>query len=118
LNIGSGEKAGKSALPHRIDFIFKGFTAFCAGLVFLVIFAMALELVWNSRLSLREFGLGFLFSADWDPVMEKFGALSSIFGTLVSTLIAMLLAVPLALVTALFLVELAPPALSRMVGAG
>jgi phosphate transport system permease protein len=108
----------KSTRAPRVDFLFKGFTAFCAGMVFLVIGAMALELAWNARLSLREFGLGFLFSADWNPVLEKFGALSSIFGTLVSTLIAMLLAVPLALVTALFLVELAPPALSRIVGAG
>jgi phosphate transport system permease protein len=108
----------KSTLAHRVDLLFKGFTAFCAATLFLVIAAMALELTWNSRLSLREFGPGFLISADWNPVLEKFGALSSIFGTLVSTLLAMLFAVPLALVTALFLVELAPPWLSRIVGGG
>ena len=87
-------------------------------MIFLVIFAMAAELAWNSRLSIEKFGLGFLVSDAWDPVKEEFGALSSIFGTLVSTAIAMLLAVPLSLVTALFLVELAPPFLSRIVGAG
>jgi phosphate transport system permease protein len=38
-------------------------------------------------------------------------------GTLVTTLIALLIAVPLSLVIALFLVELAPPALARPVGA-
>jgi len=103
---------------ERADALFRGFTALCAGMVFLVIAAMAAELAWNSRLSIREFGAGFLASTEWNPVAGRFGALSSIFGTLVSTLIAMLLAVPLALVTALFLVELAPPLLSRLVGAG
>jgi len=107
-----------SSLPYRIDTLFRGGTALCAGILFLLLFAIAAELAWNSRLSLREFGPAFLVSAEWDPVAQRFGALSSIFGTLVSTLIAMLLAVPLALVTALFLVELAPPAVSRVVGAG
>jgi len=107
-----------SALKWRADPVFRGVTAACAGVVFLLIFAMAAELAWNSRLSLREFGLGFLFSDAWDPVRSDFGALSSIYGTLVSTLIAMVLAVPLALITALFLVELAPPRLSAVVGAG
>ena len=108
----------KSTLQYRVDFLFKWTTVACAAVVFLIIFAMTVELAWNSRLSIEKFGLGFLVSDAWDPVKQEFGALSSIFGTLVSTLIAMLLAVPLSLVTALFLVELAPPFLSRIVGAG
>ena len=47
---------------------------------------------------------------------QEFGGLSSIYGTLVSTLIAMVIAVPLSLAIALFLVELAPPRVSRVVG--
>jgi len=49
-------------------------------------------------------------------VTGAYGALSSIYGTLASTLIALLLAVPLSLAIAFFLVELAPPAVSRPVG--
>ena len=75
-----------------------------------------MELVRNSRLSLARFGPGFLVSQAWNPVTQEFGAASSIFGTLVSTCIAMLLAVPLGLVIALFLVELAPPRMSQIVG--
>ena len=107
-----------SSLKYRLDPWFAWTTRACAGAIFLVILAMALGLVWNSRLSLREFGPGFLVSDAWDPVRSNYGALSSIYGTLVSTLIAMALAVPLALVTALFLVELAPPLLSAVVGVG
>jgi phosphate transport system permease protein len=49
-----------------------------------------------------------LFSSDWDPVNEKYGAVPFIFGTLVSSAIALLIAVPLSVATAVYLTELAP----------
>jgi len=76
-----------------------------------------LELVSNALPSIRKFGFGFLISQEWNPVTQQFGAASSIFGTVVSTLIAMLIALPLSLAIALFLVELARPGLSTVVGA-
>ncbi|MEJ2368156.1 MAG: phosphate ABC transporter permease subunit PstC [Acidobacteriota bacterium] len=100
------------------DSIFKGAALFCAILVFLSMAGIFIELVRNSRPSIHKFGLAFLWTAAWNPVTEHFGALSSIYGTLVSTAIAMVLAIPLSLVIALFLVELAPPWLSRYVGYG
>jgi phosphate transport system permease protein len=57
---------------------------------------------------MHKFGWGFLFSSEWDPVNEKFGALPFIFGTLVSSLIALIIAVPLSIATAIFITELAP----------
>jgi len=90
--------------------------ALCAGAVIILVAGILFELITGSRLSLREFGLGFIFSQKWNPVTEQFGALSSIFGTLLSTAIAMVIAVPMSLIIALFLVELAPPSVSRLVG--
>ena len=111
--------ASETALPsRRADLVFRGITACCAGLILAIILALIGELVWNSKLSLHQFGFAFFTSPAWNPVTGEFGALSSIYGTLVSTAIAMLLALPLSLITALFLVELAPPALSRIVGMG
>jgi phosphate transport system permease protein len=78
--------------------------------------AIGLALLYYSIPALRKFGIGFFFSEQWNPVTQQFGALSSIYGTLVSTLLAMLLALPLSLAIALFLVELAPPRISRTVG--
>jgi phosphate transport system permease protein len=75
-----------------------------------------LELIRNSRLSLKEFGLKFLTSTEWNPVFSQYGALTSIFGTGVSTLIALIIAIPLGLVIALFLVELAPKGVSGFFG--
>ncbi len=100
-----------------LDVLFRALTSAAAGLFLVLMAAFFLQLLWGSQLSLEKFGVGFLASAAWNPVTEDYGALSSIVGTLVTTLIALLIAVPLSLVIALFLVELAPPALARPVGA-
>jgi len=100
------------------DLFFRWLTAASALVIIIIMAGLVIELIYGSRLSLKEFGLGFLSSREWNPVTETYGAASSIFGTLVSTAIAMLLALPLSLITALFLVELAPPAVSKVVGAG
>lgn len=99
------------------DRIFHGLAAGAAGLVFLSMVGLFVQLLWHSRLALERFGVGFVWSDAWNPVREQFGAASSIHGTVVSTVIALVIAVPLSLVIALFLVELAPPRLARPVGA-
>lgn len=101
---------------RSMDLLFRGVTAACAAFVLVIMAGIFVSLVWNSLPTIREFGFSFLFSKAWDPVSQKFGALSSIYGTLMSTAIAMLLAVPLSMVIALFLVELAPPKVSAVVG--
>jgi phosphate transport system permease protein len=106
----------RHATQQKVDVLFRGLTAACASLVLLLMAAFAVELVAESMPSLSRFGAGFLTSLHWNPVAGEFGAGSSIFGTLVSTGLAMLLAVPMSLVIALFLVELAPPRVSRVVG--
>ena len=101
---------------HRADWTFRALTALCAILVIVLMGAILARLLGNSRLAFSEFGLGFLSSQEWNPGTSEFGALSSVFGTVVSTAIAMLLAVPLSLVIAVFLVEVAHPAVARIVG--
>lgn len=98
------------------DRLFRGLTLAAALSVPLLMLGILATLIYGSRLSLREFGFGFLTSLQWNPVTEKFGALSSIYGTVVSTLLALLIAVPMGLVIALFLVELAPPKVSAFFG--
>jgi phosphate transport system permease protein len=100
----------------RGDLYFRWLTAVCALVLPLIMIAIGLALAYHSIPALRKFGLRFFISEQWNPVTQQFGALSSIYGTLVSTVIAMLLAVPLSLAIALLLVELAPPRISRVVG--
>jgi phosphate transport system permease protein len=70
--------------------------------------AIGVELVRESWLSIRAFGLGFWTSRDWDPVSGEFGALPFIWGTLYSSVLALLLATPVALGIAIFISELSP----------
>jgi phosphate transport system permease protein len=102
--------------PARGDLYFRWLTAVCALVLPLIMIAIGLALAYHSIPALRKFGLRFFISEQWNPVTQQFGALSSIYGTLVSTVLAMLLAVPLSLAIALLLVELAPPRISRVVG--
>ncbi|MDX1376038.1 MAG: phosphate ABC transporter permease subunit PstC [Burkholderiales bacterium] len=98
------------------DVAFENLTRFFALFVFSILLAVLVTLVLGSELTLKKYGLGFLWSAEWDPVQEEFGALVPIYGTLVTSLIAMLIGVPVSFGIALFLTELSPVWLRRPLG--
>ncbi len=77
-------------------------------LFLLVVGGLAVELLWGSRLSLRTFGVGFLWSTEWNPVAEKFGAAPFLYGTAVSSLIALALSSTVGILAGIFLAEFAP----------
>jgi phosphate transport system permease protein len=61
-------------------------------------------------------GVGaFLTGRDWDPVQDSFGALPFLYGTLVTSLVAVAIAVPVSIGLALFLCEMAPARVRRVV---
>ncbi|MGO9602629.1 MAG: phosphate ABC transporter permease subunit PstC [Candidatus Binataceae bacterium] len=79
----------------------------------LVMTGMLVHTLWvESVLSRHEFGWNFLFTQDWDPVQEIYGALPYIYGTIMTSLVALLIAVPMGLGSAIFLAELAPQKIS------
>src|ERR1022692_1547621 len=79
----------------------------------LIITAVLVYELWtNSALSRHKSGFGFLFSTQWNPVTEEFGALPFLYGTVVTSVLALLISVPLGLGAAIFLAELAPARLS------
>jgi phosphate transport system permease protein len=98
------------------DAIFRGLLFAAAFFVLLIVLAMILALAAEAKLSLRQFGFGFITATDWNPVKGQFGALPFIYGTVVSSLIAILISVPLSLGIAIFLVEQAPTYLARPLG--
>jgi len=86
-----------------------GFAALVLLIAVILVFAL-----WNgSAPSRHSLGWSFLFSKNWDPVTEKFGALPFIYGTAMTSLLALLISVPLGVGAAVFLSELAPPRLSN-----
>jgi phosphate transport system permease protein len=98
------------------DTVFSLLAHGAAILTLLLLAGIILSLMIGAAPSIREFGLGFLWSSDWDPVQDKYGGLVMIYGTLMTSLIALVIAVPVSFGIALFLTELAPGWLRRPLG--
>jgi len=88
----------------------------CAMIILLLVLGIFTSLFQQSQAAIKQFGRKFLIVDEWNPVLEEFGALSSVYGTMMTTAIAMVIAVPMSLAIALFLVELAPPKVAAVVG--
>lgn len=98
------------------DTLFAALSQGAAWLTLAVMVGIIGSLVVGATPALKAFGLGFLTSADWDPVQEKFGGLVMIYGTLASSFIALVIAVPVSFGIAIFLTELSPSWLKRPLG--
>ncbi|MBL6455123.1 phosphate ABC transporter permease subunit PstC [Belnapia sp. T6] len=98
------------------DTLFAGACQAAGGFVLLLLGGIIVELFLGGLPAFKAFGLPFLWSTEWDPVSEVFGAGVSIYGTIVTAVLSILLAVPLAFGVAFTLTELAPPWLRRPVG--
>jgi len=108
---------GSDFLKKRFgDKIFKGLAYFFGISIFLLFLLMIFEMYRGSRLSIDEFGWGFIFSSDWNPVAQHYGALPFIYGTIVSSLIALLIATPISVGIGIYLVEVAPRWIRQPIG--
>src|SRR6202171_2432119 len=94
------------------DEIARMITFLFAASVVLVTVLLVFELWQGSALPRHKFGFAFFRTSVWDPIVDQFGALPFIYGTLVTSAVALLLAVPLGIGAAIFLAELAPPRIS------
>lgn len=83
-----------------------------AASVVLITVLLVYELWIASSLPRQKFGLAFFVTKLWDPVAEQFGALTFIYGTVVTAGVALSIAIPLGIGAAIFLAELAPQKLS------
>jgi len=84
--------------------------------VLLLLGSLIVTLFIGGLPAFQAFGIPFVYSTDWDPVQQIFGAAVPIYGTLVTSVLALILAVPLAFGIAFFLTELAPGWMRRPVG--
>jgi phosphate transport system permease protein len=121
LNIGASavrsRQRGKVLGRLRaVDVTFHYITKLAAIGVLLILGGVIVSLIAGSLPALQEFGVSFFTEQRWNPVTEKFGAISPIYGTVVTSFIAMLIAVPVGLLIALFLTELCPMWLRRPIG--
>lgn len=98
------------------DLLFHKVTMGFSLLVLLALVSIIISLFYSAWPAFSMFGIGFIWSDEWDIVNDKFGALIAIYGTLMSSAIALLIAIPLAFGIALFLTETCPTWLRRPLG--
>jgi phosphate transport system permease protein len=65
--------------------------------------------------ALQQYGIfNFIFGMDWAPSDGQYGVFTMIVGSLCITILALLMAVPLSLLCAIFMAEIAPPTMRRI----
>lgn len=99
-----------------LDKIFEYSSRIIAFSLLMIVAWIFTVLLQNSLDAMQTFGFNFIIDTKWAPNLEKFGALPSIFGSVISTFLAMILAIPLAIGVAIFLSEIAPEKLKSPVG--
>ncbi|WP_457644608.1 phosphate ABC transporter permease subunit PstC [Persephonella sp.] len=99
------------------DLIFAVISFSAAFTIFTLIFSTIIVLYNESSLAIHKFGLlNFIFTVDWDPVRDVFGAAASLYGTLVTTILALSIAIPVSIGIAIFLTEISPHFLKTPIG--
>lgn len=107
----------RTARKNPVDAMFSVVTAAASFTVIIFIAAILYELIHESTPAIARFGIWkFLFSTDWNPVTESFGALTNIYGTIVTTLLSMVFAIPVAIGIAIFVTEISPNVLKGPIG--
>lgn len=106
----------KRKLPLS-DIIF-GIVSFSASFLVLTLIFLTILILYNeSSLAIHRFGiLNFIFTENWDPVNEIFGAAAPLYGTFITTVLSLLFAIPVALGIAIFLTEVSPHFLKSPIG--
>ena len=88
--------------------------ALAAGLLVLVILVLiAITMAQQSVAWFTTAGWSGIFSTDWNPAQDKFGAMAFVYGTVVTSVIAIIIAFPISIGIALLLTEVVPRRWSR-----
>lgn len=104
----SATSPGRDVADARADRGFRWLVTTAGVFVLISLAAAAFSMLWGGREALQKFGLAFFWRDAWDPVLQDFGALVPIFGTIITSIIALLIAVPVSFGIAMFLTEIAP----------
>ncbi len=102
-----------------LNFIYLITTFFASFIIILLTVGIFVVLFWQAYPAIKSFGfIKFIFSTEWDPVKEVFGAAPALIGTLITSFLAMIIAVPVALGIAIFITEVAPSFLKEFISTG
>jgi phosphate ABC transporter permease protein PstC len=104
----------RGGAARRADPLFKALLTVLAALVLVLIAFFLIFLFTKARIAFAHQGFfSFIFTNDWNPSKEIYGAWPLVVGTLVTSAVALVIGVPIAVATALFITELCPARLKQ-----
>ncbi|MDH6059921.1 phosphate ABC transporter permease subunit PstC [Chrysosporum bergii ANA360D] len=101
----SEETKKRSQLRNSLDQSFIWLTRIFALAVAGTLLWIALQVTVEAWPAIQKYGAAFLVQSSWNPVVDEYGVLPQIYGTLLSSLIGLLIAVPIGVGTAILLSE-------------
>ncbi|MDX6686476.1 MAG: phosphate transport system permease protein [Baekduia sp.] len=110
-NVDHGDRSllERSPSARRADPLFRGILMGLAALILAIIAFFFVFLINNAEPAFAHQGVfSFLFTNDWNPSKEIFGAWPLVAGTLITAAIALVIGVPVAVASALYVTELCP----------
>jgi phosphate transport system permease protein len=107
-----------TARPSRPPDNFRLVTALVSLVAPLALVGILVIVTQQAWPAITHFGTSFLTTRAWNPVTNHFGALTFVFGTLVTAFIALVLAIPVGVGVALFLAEPGLPRVRGVIGLG
>jgi phosphate transport system permease protein len=93
---------------QRFEYLFRNLTKLFAAFIVCIFITIIIFLFIESLPAIKAFRWKFFISTEWNPVKQHFGALVSIYGTIITSFIALLISVPLSFGIAIFLTQIAP----------
>src|SRR5688572_23667337 len=90
-------------LGDKVFFMILKALAFGIILLLISLFVMLFKMSWPV---FKDMGTSFLWTQEWNPVTNEYGALTSIFGTVVTALLALVLSLPISLGAAILITEI------------
>jgi phosphate ABC transporter permease protein PstC len=107
----SFERSSRSRLPDQV--LRLGLFAISFSVLLLIAYFF-IRLFIEAEPVFTDYGVfNFIFTNEWVPSQNEFGALPLIVGTIVSSAIALVIGVPVAVATALYITELCPPRIKQ-----
>ena len=107
----------RSSSDKWIDSGFKNLSVAMAATVAIVLFSILLVVFLQSKASIQNYGLNFLITSEWDPINNRYGAFTAIYGTVITSLVSLLIAIPLGIGTAILLTEqILPRQITEIIG--
>lgn len=99
------ERLERSPLETCADRSFIWLTRLTALAIAVILFWIAVQVVLQATPAMKIFGARFLTSRSWNPPQNNYGALPTIYGTIVTSAVALFLAFPIGVASAIVLSE-------------